>query len=304
LLNVPIAVGLLVLSPMLLDESRDAGPPTTFDPLGAITITAALVLFVDAIVEAPAAGWTSYQTIGLLAGSAALLALFARVESRSAAPLVPLRMFRSPTLVGGNLAMLLFGMCAWGMGLEVAQYAQQVLGYSPLQFGIGTITMTAMAVVGADAAQLLVTRIGARAVAAGGMILLGGGTLLLAQVPVHGTYFSDIFPGLLIFGPGLGGGTVAASVAALAGVPRKLAGLASATNTAALQIGGAFGAAIVSTVGLARTVGPDSLVALTNGYRAGFATCVIFAVVGLGVTALLPGRHRRQVDTQSYDAHP
>src|SRR5260370_7033812 len=167
------------------------------------------------------------------------------------------------------------------MGLTLAQYAQRVLGYSPLQFGAGTIAMTAMAAAGAYRAQFLTTRVGGGGIAAAGMGLVGGGTLLLARVSVHGGYVSDILPGLLIFGPGLGGGTVAASVAALAGATEREAGLASATNTAAFQIGGAFGAAIVSTIAVSRAAGPDPLVALTAGYRAGFATRAAFPGIGM-----------------------
>src|SRR5260370_7547960 len=122
------------------------------------------------------------------------------------------------------------------MGLTLAQYAQRVLGYSPLQFGAGTIAMTAMAAAGAYRAQFLTTRVGARAIATAGMALLGAGTLLLARVSVHGGYVSDILPGLLIFGPGLGGGTVAASVAALAGATERETVLASPTNTPPFQI--------------------------------------------------------------------
>jgi len=88
------------------------------------------------------------------------------------------------------------------------------------------------------------------------MVLVGAAPMLLARVPAHGTYVGDILPGLLVFGPGLGGGCVAASVAALGCVAEREAGLASATNTAAFQVGGAFGAATVSTVAASRAVGP------------------------------------------------
>jgi hypothetical protein len=162
-----------------------------------------------------------------------------------------------------------------------------VLGWSPLRFGAGTIAMTATTMVGSYAAQRLVTRVGAGAVTAGAMLLVGAGTVLLARAPVHGTYAGDILPGLLVFGPGLGGACVAASVAALGGVAEREAGLASATNTAAFQVGGAFGAAIVTTVAASRAVGPDRLAALAAGYRAGFATCAVFAVIGIVVTLVL-----------------
>src|SRR5260370_29712861 len=166
------------------------------------------------------------------------------------------------------------------MGLTLAQYAQRVLGYSPLQFGAGTIAMTAMAAAGAYRAQFLTTRVGARAIATAGMALLGAGTLLLARVSVHGGYVSDILPGLLIFGPGLGGGTVAASVAALAGATEREAGLASATHTAAFQIGGAFGAAVLSTIAVSRAAGPDPLAAPAAGHPSRVATRAPLAGLG------------------------
>jgi MFS family permease len=293
-LNVPVAALLFGLSPVLLRESRGAARPRSYDPVGAISITAALVLLVDAIVGAPGAGWASPQTVGQLAAALVLGAVFVAVESRSVAPLVPLGLFRSRLLVGGNLAMLLYGMLAWGVSLVVAEYAQLVLGFSPLQFGVASIALTVMAVVGAYAAQFSVTRIGCRPVGAAGMVLLGVASLLLTRVPVHGSYFWDLFPALLLAGAGIGGGSVGASVAALSGVEERDAGLASATNTAALQIGGAFGAAIVTTMAVSGTVGADRLAALTHGFQGGFAACVAFAVAGLLVCWLLLGRRSPQ----------
>jgi MFS family permease len=105
-INVPVAAVLLALSPALLRESRDAGPRRTYDVAGALTVTGALVALVYAVSEAPRVGWGDDQTIGLLVLSVALATVFVRVESRSAAPLVPLRIFRSRSLVGGN-------PCSW-----------------------------------------------------------------------------------------------------------------------------------------------------------------------------------------------
>jgi len=169
---------------------------------------------------------------------------------------VPLRVLRSRTLVGGKLATLLLGMAAWGMGLTVAEYAHWVLGYSPQQFGAGTMAMTAMTIVGSYAAQLLVSRIGARTVAVPPWSWSARHPCCWRGGRPTATYVGDILPGLLVFGPGLGGGCVAASVAALGCVAEREAGLASATNTAAFQVGGAFGAATVSTVAASRAVGP------------------------------------------------
>jgi predicted MFS family arabinose efflux permease len=241
-------------------------------------------------VEAPDAGWTSASTLALLAGAAVLLLGFLWAETRSPAPLVPLRIFRSRTLVAGNLVMLLAAVIAWGMSLTVSLYAQEVLGLSALQFGLGTAVMTAMTLVGSYVAQGLVTRVGPRPVAAASMGLLGVGSLLLAQVSADGSYFGDLFLGLLIFGPGLGAGTVAGAIAALSGVREDDAGVASGTNTAAFQIGGALGTAVAVSVAAAHTSGSGRLIALTEGYQAAFTACAIVAIVGLvaAITLLRP----------------
>src|ERR1044071_7165634 len=111
-INVPVALAVVALSPPLLRESRDRSHGRRFDFAGAATITAALVALVYAVVEAPKAGWADGQTLGLLALSALLIALFVAIEARSSAPLAPLRVFRSPALVGGNRRLLAPGMVA------------------------------------------------------------------------------------------------------------------------------------------------------------------------------------------------
>jgi EmrB/QacA subfamily drug resistance transporter len=292
-INIPVAVGLLVLSPRLLRESHDTSCARCFDLAGAVTITAALVALVYAVVEAPKAGWSDPQTIGLPIGSAVLIVVFAMIERRSEFPLVPLRIFRSRTLVGGNLVLAALGMVAWGVSVTVSLYAQQVLGYSALEFGLGTTVMTVMAVIGSTAGQAIVTRIGFRSVAALGLVLTGAGCLLLTQVSVGGSYLSDIFFGLLLFGPGLGATYVAASVATLAGVAERESGLASALNNAAFQIGGALGAAVVTSVAVSNAEGPNPLSSLTEGFQSAFVATAVFPVLGLICALLLLRKPQR-----------
>ncbi|MEV0459912.1 MFS transporter [Catellatospora methionotrophica] len=285
-LNVPIALILLGLGPVLLRESKGERR-NAFDIAGAITVTLALVLLVYAVVEAPDAGWLSAQTLGLIAASIVVFAIFAWVETRSAAPLVPLRIFRNGTLVGGNIVMLLLGMIGFGMGLLVSLYAQQVLGYSALIFGLGMAVMTVMTVFGSAVGQALVTRVGFKPVAAGAMTLLGIGCLLLSRISPDGSYLGDILIPLLVFGPGLGGCYVAATIASQTGVAADEAGLASGINSAGFQIGGALGVAICSTVAASVTGAATGTVAINDGFRAAFIACVVFAVLGLAVALLL-----------------
>ncbi|WP_406438128.1 MFS transporter [Streptomyces sp. NBC_01613] len=280
-LNVPVALLLLALSPVLLRESRTEAGSRSYDPAGALTVTAALVACVYAVVEAPHAGWLSARTTGLLAAAVLLTFVFLRIEARSTAPLVPLRLLRARTVSGGNLVVFLLGACAFGMSYTLSQYGQGVLGYSPLRFGLANVVMPVGAVVGSYAGQALVTRIGARPVAVGGLALVGAGSLLLAGVPVDGGFVPDLLPGLLLFGPGLGACAVAGSIAALTGVGERESGVASGINTAAFQIGGAFGVAVVTSVALSHSAGPDRLAALTDGYRAAFTACAVLAAAGL-----------------------
>jgi EmrB/QacA subfamily drug resistance transporter len=299
-INIPLGLAALALSPLLLRESRAALERRSYDPAGALTITGALVLLVYAVVEAPDVGWGGAQTLLLGAGSAALLAAFALIESRHPAPLVPLRILRSRTLVGANLVMLLVGAVAVGMPFVLTLYAQQVLGYSALEFGVGSVVLAVSVAVGAIVAQGAVGKVGFRPVAATGMALMGAGSLLLTQVSVGGSYFGDILFGLLVVGPGTGLAFVTATVAALAGVAERESGLASGLSNTALQIGGALGVAIVTTVAVSRSEdflaaneGANPLVVLTEGFQSAFLACVVLAGIGLALALLLLGRPRK-----------
>jgi EmrB/QacA subfamily drug resistance transporter len=288
-MNVPVAIAVAALSPVLLGESRTRRG-RGFDVAGAVTVTAALVALVYAVVEAPQVGWGDGQTLTLFALAAALIALFVRIEARSAAPLAPLRLFRSRALVGGNLTLFLLGTLAFGMPFILTQYGQQVLGWSPVEFGLASVVMPITAAIGSAVGQGLATRGGVRWLVAASMTLMGLGCLLLTQVSVGGSYTGDVLFALLIFGPGLGAAYVAGSIVSLAGVAETEAGLASGLNNAAFQIGGAVGVAIVSTVAVSQADGADPLVALTNGIQSAFATAIVFAALGIVVAIALLGK--------------
>jgi MFS family permease len=292
LINVPVAGVVAALSPVLLRESRETTGQRRFDVAGAVTITAALVALVYAVVEAPETGWTGAQTLGLLAAAAVLTAIFAGIESRSAAPLAPLRVFRSRALVGGNLVLFALGTTGFGVPFILTQYAQDVLGWSPIQFGLASLVMPVTALIGTFTAQAIATKGGVRRVAVVAMALTGLGSLALTQVSVGGSYVGDLLLGLLLLGPGIGAAFVAGSIASLTGVAETEAGLASGLNNASFQIGGAVGVAILSTVAVAGAHGADPLAALTDGYRSAFAAAIAIAAIGVAAASLLPGRSR------------
>jgi EmrB/QacA subfamily drug resistance transporter len=292
-LNVPVAGVVAALSPLLLRESRAAAGQRRFDVLGAVTITAALVALVYAVVEAPNTGWGDPQTLGLLALAAVLMVAFVGIESRSAAPLAPLGVFRSRSLVGGNVVLFALGTMAFGVPFILTQYAQEVLGWSPIHFGLASVVMPVTAVIGTATAQAIATKGGVRRVAVVAMALTGLGSLLLTQVSVGGTYVGDLLSALLILGPGIGAAYVAGSIASLTGVAESEAGLASGLNNASFQIGGAVGVAILSTAAVSGAHGAaDRLSALTEGYQAAFAAAIAVAVLGMAAAGLLLGSRR------------
>ncbi|MFC4054875.1 MFS transporter [Actinomadura syzygii] len=291
-LNIPVALALLALGPVALRESR--GAARAYDPVGALTVTLAVSAAVYGVVRAPEEGWTSVRTAAAFAVASVAGAVFMWVESRSAEPLVPLRTFRSRGLTGGNLVTAAAAATVFGTSLGVSEYAQGVLGYSPLEFGFASAVLPVMAVAGSFAAQAALRPVSVRPVAVVGLAVMAAGCLLLGRVTADGGYATGLLPGLALLGFGLGASAVAGSVAALSGATDGDAGLASGINTAAFQLGGALGVAVASTVVLSRTHGTTPE-ALTAGFRASFHTTAGIALVGAIVVAVLltaPSRRR------------
>jgi EmrB/QacA subfamily drug resistance transporter len=285
-INVPVCLLVAALAPTLLKDSRGPGR-RGFDVLGAVTVTAALIVLVYAVIEAPTSSAGRTTVLALL--SAALFALFVLVEKRSAAPLVPLRIFRSRAVVGGNLIGMTWGLAAFGLNFIYTQYAQLALGTSAIRYGLMSSVLAAAAVGGSILGQNLVTRIGPRPVAAVSLVVAGIGSTVMSRLNADSGYFETAFWGLTIFGAGLGAGSVAGAIAALSDVAGEDSGVASGLQNATFQIGGAVGIAALSAVAVAHTTG-SSPAELVHGYKVAFTACWAFIAVGLLGTALLVKR--------------
>jgi len=293
-INVPVGLLALALTPLLLNESRDA-LVKSFDVPGAVLVTSGLVTLVFAITQASDLGWTSLETIGLFAAAGALLASFVAWESRVAEPLMPFSIFRIRTVSAANLAGLVLGTVTFSMFLMLTLYMQQVLGYSPLKTGLAYLAVAGTAIVWSTVAAQAVSRIGVKPSITVGMTLLTVGLLYFTQVSVGGSYVSDLLPGFLIIGAGLGFSFVPISIAALAGVGSSEAGLASGLFNTSQQIGGALGIAALSTVATSTTsdevsTGTALPNALTDGFEAAFIWGAIVAALGILVAVFLVRR--------------
>jgi EmrB/QacA subfamily drug resistance transporter len=290
--NVPIALGALIAVPRVVRESRAPDMARHFDVAGAVTVTGGLMLLVYGLTRAPRVGWGSLETISAFVGFAVLIAAALVIELRSRWPLIDLNIFRRRTLAGANGIGLILGTMIFGTFFLLSLYTQTVLGYSPLRTGVGYLAIALTAVVVAGISQALVTRLGVRPVLAVGMLLLGLALAYFTQISPNGSYWSDLFPGFVVMGIGLGCSFVPISIAALSGVTGKEAGLASGLINTSQQVGGALGLAILTTVSTTRTdnllgsgVAPPS--ALTQGFQVAFWVAVGLAALGVATTLLV-----------------
>jgi EmrB/QacA subfamily drug resistance transporter len=301
-LNVPIGAAALLTAGRIVPESRLAGVRRRFDALGAVTVTGALLLLVYAISNAPQVGWSAARTVTLLAASAVLLIAFLVVETRVESPLMPLRIFRLRTVAAANAVGLLLGGSFFAFIFVGTLYMQQVLGYSALQTGVAWLATSLTSVALAGVSQLLVTRISAGKVMGFGMALIAGGILWATQVPVHGHFWTSLAGPLLIVGVGGAFGFIPVSIAGLAGVAERDAGLASGLLNTSQQIGGAIGVAVASTVAAShlKTLlgsGDPAHVALAGGFQWAFWVCGALALLALPATALiLRGKQTTELD--------
>ena len=294
--NVPIGAVLIGLSPILLPAAREGGERRGwrgFDIPGAVTATAGLMLLVYGLTRATQIGWSSAETIALLAVAAGLLLSFAVIEQRARHALLPLRILGLATPRAANIVGFLIGASLFSQFFLLSLYMQQVLHYSALKTGVAYVATTFLSVLFAMVAQALVNRVGTRVVLPIGLGLIMVATLFYARLPVNGSYVADLLPGFVLAGVGLGLAFVPDSIAALTGARAREAGAASGLINTSQQIGGAVGLAAVTTIATTATTsylrGHAALgalapaAALTHGFRIGF---FVLAGVLLGAVVL------------------
>ncbi len=290
--NVPVGVAALLVAPRLLVESRDAHGQS-HDVTGAVLITSGLVLLVLGITQGRSWGWTSALTIGVFVASAILQGAFLLWERRQQEPLVPLSIFvRLQTLTAANVTMFVMGTAMFSMFLMLTLYMQQVLGYSPLETGVGYLAVAGTAIIWANVAAIAVNRVGVKPALIFGMALLTLGLLYFTQVSVDGSYWTDLFPGFLIIGLAIPFAFVPITIAALAGTKPEEAGLASGLINTSQQIGGAVGIAILSTIAVTTTddqlsSGTSQAAAMTDGFVNAFWAGAAIAFVGVLVSIFM-----------------
>ncbi|HEU5361912.1 MAG TPA: MFS transporter [Gaiellaceae bacterium] len=305
--NVPVGIVGFVLSLRLIPESRDAHAHRSYDIAGAVTVTGGLMALVYAIVGAQQAGWGSARTLGFFALAVALLTTFVVVELRAKAPLVRLSIFRTRSLLTANVAMFLAMSGMFAMFFFNTLYIQRVLGYGPLEAGVAFLPFSLGIMISAGVASQFAPRIGVRPVAAAGMILSAGGLLLLTQLPVDGSYLTNVLPSIALSSLGMGAVFMPLTLIATTGLEDADQGLASGLFNTSQQIGGALGLAVLSTLATSKSssAGGSQLHALVVGFHWAFAAGAVVMLAALAVmVALLRARHVARIEEQAASGEP
>jgi EmrB/QacA subfamily drug resistance transporter len=290
--NVPIGVAIVLAALRLVPNSRVQAARRHFDLAGAISVTAGLVVLVFAIVRAQEWGWVSGKTLGLAAVALALLVGFVAIERRSPAPLVRLELFRMRSLSTANGVFLIVFGGLFGMFFFATLYLQIILGYTPIQTGLGFLPVTVGIIIGATLAQQLIPRLGVRPVVLVGLALATAGLALLAATTKVGGDYLGVLGGLLSMAIGMGLTFVPITLVATTNVAPDDAGLASGIFNTSQQVGGALGLAILSTLAASRTSdlladGAARPQALVEGFQLAFVVSAGMLAVGAVLTAVL-----------------
>jgi EmrB/QacA subfamily drug resistance transporter len=294
----PIACALIVPAVLaVVPADRPAAKTERFDLVGSTLMTGGMLLLVFALVRAPIQGWSATATWLELAGAAALLTAFVIAERLVADPILPPSTFRIPGLVAANLTGLVGFAGMLTMFFFLTLYMQTVLGYSPLEAGAAYLPLTFGIGVSAGVGAKLVTKVGSRVVICAGALIASSGLLLLAQVPVHGSYLPSILPGLMLFAFGVGPVFVGVTAAANTGATTKQAGVVAAIMNSSQQVGGALGLAIFSAIATSRTThllatGANVHAAATAGFDHALLAGAVFAAAAALISLRTANTHQ------------
>ena len=294
LVNVPIGIATAFFALRLLESDHGIGLGKGADALGAVLVTAALLLGVYTIIRTTDFGWGSAHTIGFGAAAIASLMAFVVRESRTANPLIPFRIFGSRNVSGTSVVLLLIFAALFGMLFLGSLYFQRVHGYDPLGIGLAFLPFSLSIATLSFASGPLITRFGPRAVLLPSLVLMGVGLVLFARVPVEADYFADVLPSVLPLGVGFGLAFPSLMALGMSDASEHDSGLASGLLMTTQQVGGALGLSVLASLSASETnrllaLSSAEPTALTNGYQLSFAIGAGLVLVALVVAGTVLG---------------
>jgi len=289
--NLPVGVATVLLALRFVPNQDGIGRKQGADVPGATLMTGGLMLGVYAILQVERVGWVAFRSLGLAAVAVALIAAFVVRQGRVANPLMPLRLFRSRTVAGGNVVQALAVVGMFGMFFLGALYLQQILGYSALSVGLAFLPVTVvMGAVSLKFGAPVAARFGATRTMVAGLLIIAAGLVLFAHSPVHGHFATDVMPPMLLLGLGAGLTFPTLMQVAMSGTAPEDSGLASGLVNTTAQVGGAIGLAVLSTLAAERTDGlkargHEALSALNSGYHLAYLIAAALTVAAALIAA-------------------
>jgi EmrB/QacA subfamily drug resistance transporter len=237
--NAPIGLALALAAPRVIRESERM--KAHLDVPGAVTSTLGMTSLVYGFIYAATNGWGSGRSLLAFVAAAIFLASFVVIESHTASPLMPLRLFRSRSRVGSYLVMLILGASVFATFYFLSQYVQTVKGFSPLRAGLCFLPISAVVIVMAQVASRLIVKVGAQSLIIAGTLSAGFGLYILSSLTPYSSYVAHVLPAIALIGTGMGCIFVPVTLTAVSGVDPQDAGIASAMLNVSQQIGGAVG---------------------------------------------------------------
>ncbi|WP_043635232.1 DHA2 family efflux MFS transporter permease subunit [Nonomuraea candida] len=290
LINLPIGLIGVVVSALVLPQSRNSTGHHRFDLPGVILLAIGLVVLVFGVIKGETWGWTSGGTLGALAAGVLVLLVFGWYETRQAHPLLPMRLFRSPALTVGAIVTAINFFVLLGVVFFLMLYLQNVRGFTPVEAGVRTLPLSLATVVASPLGAALTGRFGARFAMPLGMALQAAASFWMLTWDAHSSY-AAMWPPFLALGLGVGMVMSASSDAIVGNAPARDAGVAGGLQATALQIGGALGTSVLVSLVSARvgaTLGGElARAGVPDGTAAGLAHAT--DAVAMGVSPVRDG---------------
>jgi EmrB/QacA subfamily drug resistance transporter len=298
-INVPVGVLGIIVSQLVIKESRDTSHEQSIDLPGLITSSAGLFALTYALIEGNKHGWTSPEIVGLFIGAVALLVAFVVLEHRQRLPMLDLSLFRIGSFAGSNLVAMLVSLGMFGVFFFVSLYIQNILGWSPTQAGAAFLPMTLLIIIVAPAAGKMSDRVGSRWLMGVGMTLVSISLLLYQRVGLSSTFWT-LLPSMLLGGIGMAMTMSPMTAAAMASVPVDKAGVGSGVLNSFRQLGGSLGIALMGAILASYVTTPQihSLEAaqqFVNGLHAALLVAAVITFLA-AVVAVVLVRTRPEVE--------
>src|SRR5215467_4442180 len=297
-INVPVGVAGIIVSQLVIRESRDSSHEQSIDLPGLITSSAGLFALTYALIEGNRHGWTSPEIVGLFSAAAALLVAFVVLEHRQRLPMLDLSLFRIGSFAGSNLVAMLVSLGMFGVFFFVSLYIQNILGWSPTQAGASFLPMTILIILVAPIAGKQSDRIGSRWLMGAGMTLVSISLLLYQRVGLQSTFWT-LLPAMLLGGVGMAMTMSPMTAAAMGSVPVDKAGVGSGVLNSFRQLGGSLGIALMGAI-LASYVtasphSPEGAQQFVNGLHAALLVAAVITFAA-AVVAVVMVRTRPEVE--------